>query len=293
MADSRTYHDVLRWREDQITKFYIDHRNHSFSANIVLAFVCLPVLGLMVPGARMLRRAIFAITACLGVHIICNLRIIHVGNGYLIGLMASTWILHIAVLLLLSNPERDFRRLEYTQRSVDHRPVLRLKNNNTIHWQPYPGPLPHRLSWVLGLLFSMRGPTWNWRIDTLRPLPAPLQSSVLHPPRSEALGCYIATVDTCASLLLLLLKKLVIFDILVSFTRRDPYFWGILQTQPLPESPIYFETATEASHSFGRPFTSAIRPALAQYAVIWEYKRSTRVWTGWILGKLLASALSL
>ena len=239
MENSLSYYDLLRWREDQITKFYANHPAQPSSPYIVLAFFCLPVLGLMVPGARSLRLTIFAITAYLGGHIICNLRTIYCGNGYFIGLLASTWIIHIAVHLLLASPETDFQRLESTQQSIDHRPVLRLKNGDSIHWQSYPDSLLHRLSWVLDLLFSMRGAMWNWRIDSLRPLPAPLQDSVLHPPRHQAQDLRTATDLTFPSLLLLFLKQIVIVDFLSLFARTDPYFWGILQTPPLPESPLY------------------------------------------------------
>ncbi|KAJ6009053.1 hypothetical protein N7522_004069 [Penicillium canescens] len=173
MADTLSYYDVLRWREDQIAKFYIDNRDQSFPMITVLAFICLPVIGLMVSGSRTLRLAIFAIIAYLGIHLICNLRLIYY-NGHYIGLIAYTWILHVAVLLLLSSPERDFQRLEYTRRPVDSRKALRLHNGHYIHWQRYLDAPLHRLNWVLSLLLSMRGSEWNWRIDSLRGLPAPL-----------------------------------------------------------------------------------------------------------------------
>jgi hypothetical protein len=239
MADFFSYVDILHWREDQITKFHADYRDETFSSNVVLAFFCLPVLGLMVSDARMLRLAIFAITAYLGVDIICNTRSIYGGNGWAIGLLASTWILHTAVHLLLTNPERDFQRLEYTQQPVGHRPVLRLNNGDAIQWQPYPDALLHRLSWVVDLLFTLRGSAWNWRIDSLRPLPTVLQASVLHPPRHQTHDLHNSADITFLSLLLLVLKQVVIGDFLFFFAKADPYFWGITEAPPLPESPLY------------------------------------------------------
>jgi hypothetical protein len=75
--------------------------------------------------------------------------------SYFIGFGAVFTIIHSAVLIIISHPCRDFKRV---------RPVKNLENEvASYEWEKFPeNDLLRRIGWVLDLMFNLRGIGWNY-----------------------------------------------------------------------------------------------------------------------------------
>jgi hypothetical protein len=238
MAVPPSYQYLRLQHREEVTHFYAGEGSRKFPITAVFALIGLPVLALLVPCAFRLRLFLFAVTLYLSVIIIRDGRTVVGGNGFIVGLLTPLWVLRITVRTILSKPERDFSRLERNLQRLDRHDSSQLDTGEPVHWQPYPRKRLHRLSWVLGLLFTARGSAWNWRVDTLSSLPVELQYSKPHPRRrirvffnTPCHGLFSHVADA--------LMSYMVFDIILFLMRMDPYFWGFLQAVPLAESPFH------------------------------------------------------
>ena len=81
----------------------------------LLIYTGLPLLALLVPerkGSKYVRPVIFALILSIAIEVIRYRRALLAANGYLVGLMLSWWVFWCAALLLFTDPEKDFKRIE-------------------------------------------------------------------------------------------------------------------------------------------------------------------------------------
>ncbi|KAJ5176962.1 uncharacterized protein N7482_002839 [Penicillium canariense] len=214
MADPHgSYRDLVHRHNEEIdTLLEMGVYKPVFLYQVIL-FNLLPLIGLLIPcsAARYGRPVIFAL--CLGfvVEVLRHRRALLGGNGYMIGLMAAWLLVWSAALLVFTDVENDFQRIErgaaadeprrdmdqagkgaqqsraFTDKSnlvnTTHASPSASSRQATstasadnhehekFHWQSYPRNFTHRLDWCAGLLFNLRGPEWNWRPPRLGPLP--------------------------------------------------------------------------------------------------------------------------
>ncbi|PWY70249.1 hypothetical protein BO70DRAFT_432288 [Aspergillus heteromorphus CBS 117.55] len=202
--------------------------------------VLLPIVALLIPrptGPRHLRPLVLGCIIALAIDFIRRRRMLLGGNGYMGGLVPAWWCIWSATLLVFHDAERDFRRLE-------RRPGQ--QQEEVVGWQTYPSrPFSHRLNWVLGLLTNMRGPEWNWRISSLGPLPASVQSQLDSPtprfrpepddasnPPPPPLRLHLRAV------LALCLQSYLALDLIKLLMIRDHYFMGLVTDPPTPPFPF-------------------------------------------------------
>ncbi|KAE8328086.1 hypothetical protein BDV39DRAFT_204486 [Aspergillus sergii] len=202
------------------------------------------------PNLRYTRYLAFMWITVYGIWMMQTCRTSVGGNGFCIGVFVSTVIVRSALILVLHDPETEFKRLEKSYDQVEassETPVLDndrcipspavKESREILFWQGYPHNFGHRVMWVLCLLCSRRGSFWNWRITTTRRTPNIIskeahQGRVHSNPASDwtqqhrestiqrlRKSLYIAAG---AYLQLLLVKRLVF---------HDPYFWGQIDAE--------------------------------------------------------------
>jgi len=82
-------------------------------------------------------------------------------TSYLFGFVPSWTLIVAAVLLLLGNPPRDFRRI---RRKDDQGPARDgLGSDAQYEWEPFPVQLSRRAWWTLDLLTNFRGLGWSYQ----------------------------------------------------------------------------------------------------------------------------------
>ncbi|KAJ5720349.1 uncharacterized protein N7483_008283 [Penicillium malachiteum] len=121
----------------------------------IVMMLGLPLLGLTTPRrgrTRYVRPSVFALILGISVNILLNRRARIGGNGYIIGIFTAWWLLWSAILLVFTDVENDFQRIERVV--VDEKRVI-------LRWQSYPVGLLHWIDWCLGLFISLRGLEWN------------------------------------------------------------------------------------------------------------------------------------
>ncbi|KAJ5241339.1 uncharacterized protein N7469_002930 [Penicillium citrinum] len=234
----------------------------------VVLFNLLPLLGLIIPrhrGGIYIRRSIFALSLGVAAQIFKNHRGLLGGNGYMFGLITAWWLVWNAGLLVFTDIEDGFQRIERGAATSDKSGSAKVELSNAtghpqtsspdskkqeprdrFHWQSYPQKLSHRLEWCAGLLFNLRGPEWNWRAPHLGPLPRSVHSQL----RGGFISDKFQSVDdnrypsskarlrdafrTC-------LVHYMLLDCLKAIMMRDPYFRGT-STVASPPFPLpYFE----------------------------------------------------
>lgn len=235
-------------------------------------------------GARYFRLIVFALILSILVDAIKHRRLLLGANGYIVGLTMCWWINWCATLLIFNDPEKDFKRIErrsipraelepaqngngevvddhtsiFNQNgtmtknlegvecsTANHRATKHLpKHKEIFTWQGYPRPFLHRVNWVLGLLFNMRGPEWNWRISTLEPLPKairvqlnPRDSDESREPKEPKYTDAKARLKAAS---LTWLKTYLYLDLAKNLMMRDPYFWGVRPAPPPPSFPFNY-----------------------------------------------------
>ncbi|KAJ5182739.1 hypothetical protein N7492_000355 [Penicillium capsulatum] len=87
----------------------------------VVLFQCLPLIGLMI-RRRALRCMLFAVCLGFAFDVFKNRRALMGGNGYMLGLITAWWLVWNATLLIHTDVERDFQRIERSV-SADVKPA--------------------------------------------------------------------------------------------------------------------------------------------------------------------------
>ncbi|PGH23390.1 hypothetical protein AJ80_02500 [Polytolypa hystricis UAMH7299] len=102
-------------------------------------------------------------------------------------------------------------------------------------WQGYPETRGHRLTWILDLISSFRGPWWNFRSSTLPPLPDSIPAQVKSTTSKEAKWQTVDLNSTKAAFWFIFRTFAIcyiVLDILKVTVMRDPYFWGMISAPP-------------------------------------------------------------
>ncbi|CAI7581994.1 unnamed protein product [Penicillium manginii] len=233
-----------------------------------MLFNLLPLLGLIVPrhrGGKYIRSAIFALNLGIAFQVLKNHRAHLGGNGYMFGLIAAWSLIWSAGILVFTDIEKDFQRIERMTAAesestklaigtrgpsgnVQPEPYGKDAKVGKFHWQPYPHKLSHRLGWCAGLLFNLRGPEWNWRAPHLGPLPRSIHSQLhagfgSNKHRFQAVddSKYLSANRRLKRAFRTFLISYLLLDCLKAVMMRDPYFRGstITDSPPFPFS--YFE----------------------------------------------------
>ncbi|EGE03949.1 hypothetical protein TEQG_02983 [Trichophyton equinum CBS 127.97] len=158
---------------------------------------------------KYIRHLLYFYSLYLNIHVIVHCRSLLVLGGYGVGLIFSWLSIWSASLLIFNDVQGTYKRIE---RSFDtskenlqlgrggkagHTPAI-LKGSSSEYdstngdangkptcsdpkivprfkWQGFPEKLGHRFTWALDLLFSHRGPHWNWGPKDFPPLPKQVQ----------------------------------------------------------------------------------------------------------------------
>ena len=210
----------------------------------VILFNCLPWFALIIPkrnGGKYLRQLVFGLSVAFVIESLKDHRVLLGGNGYVVGLTVSWWLVWSATLLVFSDIEDDFQRIErvpLTGKAATHK-----DQQIQLHWQSYPSSISHRLEWCAGLLFNLRGPEWNWRVPRLGRMPRevyePLKSGFLSSDhvvedaksRNSARKCMTAALRT-------FLLSYLMLDGLKVLLMMDPYFRGTASPDAQPPFPF-------------------------------------------------------
>ncbi|KAA8647614.1 hypothetical protein EYZ11_003220 [Aspergillus tanneri] len=237
--------------------------------HLVLFFTPLALV-LLIPRRQCtpyLRSLALVLTLGLAVEAIQHRRASLGANGYILGVAVAWWCIWTATLLVTHDVERDFLRIERrlcakneTRDDPDgdfvvvsneswREPLQRLVSEcqESLVWQPYPRSWSHRLGWVLSLLFSMRGPEWNWRISSIGPLPSSVTVQLDSARRPSRLLGECQAFPACRNGRGLLratawvfLRSYILIDMMKVLMIRDPYFWGVVSPPPPPPTPISY-----------------------------------------------------
>lgn len=117
-----------------------------------------------------------------------------------------------------------------------------------LKWQPFPDSLLHRCDWVLSLMFSFRGPEWNWRMQPLPPLPKSvrkqLDEGVPASDEAEDSTTIQASRNRLKRAFLTMIWSYIALDIIKVLMMRDQYFWGVVSHPPPPPFPFSFLAAS-------------------------------------------------
>lgn len=228
--------ELFQYRE-QLASTSPDDNHLSSQIIIFIIFLFLPVFVLAIPRLHKLRPPAFAVMVALGITLMHTLHGRLIGQGNLVGLVISTFIVRVGVMLLLRRPEKEFSRLERTQCSANNCGVVQLDNGETIHWQTYPSTFFHRFLWALDLFFARRGASWNWSVGHKHLLPKQLQSSLLNPSQHSGQGLAGTIKIRAISLLWVIVRHYLLLDLTTFVMKQDPYFWGLPDLPPFPLSP--------------------------------------------------------
>ncbi|KKK16660.1 hypothetical protein ARAM_005764 [Aspergillus rambellii] len=214
--------------------------------------IVLPIAALLVPhkkGGYYVRSLLFVATLSLGADILRSRRMRLGANGYMVGLIVIWWFVWCATLLFFNDPEHNFQRIERARHTSGKTPHgqgngVAIQEGNqgpnpgnmtaeTLVWQPYPQTFPHRLNWVLGLVFNMRGPEWNWRISCLDPLPSHLVDSARHAShRQHKQPPFPRAKSRVRTALTRFIISYLCIDLLKLIMIRDPWFFNAVPTPP-------------------------------------------------------------
>lgn len=268
MADPRhgSYRDLVRQHGEELEALLQQGIFKPVFLYQAVIFNLLPLLGLIVPrhrGGRYIRSAIFALTLGFALQIFQSHRAHLGGNGYMIGLIAAWSLIWSAGILVFTDIEKDFQRIERTTIAesestkvatlntsghVQSKPNGKDGKREIFQWQPYPRKLSHRLGWCAGLLFSLRGPEWNWRAPHLGPLPQSVHSQ-LHAGfgsnkfkfQAKDDSTYPSANHRLRHAFRTFLISYLLLDCLKSVMMRDPYFRGSAITDSPPFPLSYFQ----------------------------------------------------
>ncbi|CRG87081.1 hypothetical protein PISL3812_04096 [Talaromyces islandicus] len=246
----------------------------------VFGGICLVLIPLLFRPSNTLqsqlaRYAFHTIITGLSIYSVLYVRFIGPGNGYSVGLITTWFFIWSSTLLVFNDVQKDFKRIEkeYVQQSnqplhdsLQLRENLELKgakncsNRSTpvavpenkakrkvYHWQSFPDSFPHRVDWILDLVFNFRGPNWNWRARSAPPPPDVVLNDIgdhgnsRQVPASRLVGVQDSSTRLRQAMLSFL-RDYIVLDIIKVVMMRDPYFWGFVDNHspPWPFSTLAF-----------------------------------------------------
>ncbi|RJE23308.1 hypothetical protein PHISCL_04338 [Aspergillus sclerotialis] len=117
MGDSipSSYRQIVQGNQEGLRTLIDNGAVKPFLLYHLLIYTGLPVLALLVPerkGSKYVRPVIFALILSIAIEVISYRRTILGANGYIVGLMISWWVFWCAALLIFTDPEKDFKRIE-------------------------------------------------------------------------------------------------------------------------------------------------------------------------------------
>ncbi|EZG06337.1 hypothetical protein H106_04112 [Trichophyton rubrum CBS 735.88] len=161
---------------------------------------------------KYIRHLLYFYTLYLNIYVVVHCRSLLVLGGYGVGLVFSWLSIWSASLLIFNDVQGTYKRIErsFVPFSTSKENLLQgrggkagrtsaiLKNSSSEYdstngdangkatcsdpkivprfkWQGFPEKLGHRFTWAFDLLFSHRGPHWNWRPKDFPPLPKQVQ----------------------------------------------------------------------------------------------------------------------
>ncbi|KAH8702532.1 membrane bound O-acyl transferase family-domain-containing protein [Talaromyces proteolyticus] len=259
--------DFIKQREEKFKLLLHQGAFSPFLLQHAFGILLLPVIPLVIRStstfqSKLIRYGFHAIITCFSLYTILYVRFIGPGNGYGLGLMTIWLYIWSLTTLIFNDVQRDFRRIEkeyvdlkmvplhgsprvvglsefhYT---ADHSPRSHKANNMSrckiYRWQSFPDSLPHRVEWVLDLIFNLRGPNWNWCIRSLLPFPADVIKDIGEHGSSPHKKTSKPIIEESSAKLrhtaFSFLRTYVALDFLKVVMMRDPYFWGFVDN-PLP-----------------------------------------------------------
>lgn len=250
-----SYLDILEQRQEQYEALLEQGKVYPLLLRLWFTFFCLIVIPLLVPykspaQSRLVRYSFHAAIVGLSVWTILNVRLTGTANGYGVGLVTFWFLVWSSTLLVFNDVQRDFKRIEQESATENESvsvqdmngdakisPRPRRSQRRVYHWQTFPKRFLHRLDWVSDLIFNFRGPNWNWRSRSLRPLPA----AVLKDIGGTTLVGEPAIPDSWQRLkyaCLSFLRAYIALDIIKVLMNRDVYFWGFVDPSPPPPFPF-------------------------------------------------------
>lgn len=270
MADLRhgSYRDLVRQHGEELEELLQKGIFKPILLYQAVLFNLLPLLGLIIPchrGGRYIRSAVFTLSLGIALQVLRNHRAQLGGNGYMFGLIVAWSLIWNAGILMCTDIEKDFQRIERTIPAENESTKVatlntfghvqsKLNDNDKnrkmemFHWQPYPRILSHRIGWCAGLLFNLRGSEWNWRAPHLGPLPRSVHSKLHAGFGSNKFKFQVEDDSTYPSANLRLrhafricLISYLLLDCLKAVMMRDPYFRGSAITNSPPFPLSYFE----------------------------------------------------
>ncbi|PGH01213.1 hypothetical protein AJ79_07984 [Helicocarpus griseus UAMH5409] len=211
-------------------------------------------------------------------------RMLGAANGFVFGAASFWYIVLSASLLLINDPQRDFKRIEKRtiylnserREEVYHAGQITATTSSAsisgsgikgtlsefprrttekpgetptghaffpneaqeiciLSWQAYPDSFFHRLAWVSDLIFSMRGPGWNWRISTIPKLPQSVSAQLdRHEINEPEIIKLRDTKSAAKSVFVQLALNYMGLDLMKVLMMHDPYFWGVIPSPPPP-----------------------------------------------------------
>ncbi|KAL2001983.1 hypothetical protein VTN02DRAFT_898 [Thermoascus thermophilus] len=278
-----SYHDIVRQRTEQFEAALQRGEWQPLLLHHFLIGFFLLFLPLSIPHkSRVPGYICFLLLLSWGFYTFARVRALTVANGYCVGLFTSWWLIWGATLLVFNDAQKDFKRIERTTAAPVEdgraKDVLRNKNEaatsngstirhrqaaaqartemtppesnvvspeqEVLRWQPFPDALSHRCDWVLNAIFSYRGAGWNWRIQSLPPLPPSvrkqLDEGVPVSDESDESATIQASRNCLKRALFRLLWSYIALDIIKVTMMRDRYFWGDISNPPPPPFPFSF-----------------------------------------------------
>lgn len=271
----QSHHDLVEFRQELIDTQLYEGSVSPFLLKHILGVICLVLIPLLFRPtntfqSQLVRYAFHAIVTGFSVYAVLYVRFIGPGNGYGVGLLTTWFLIWSSTILAFNDVQKDFKRIEkgYVQPSS---PPLRksvqargtLKPNDTkhdpetspvavlgdkgkrkvYHWQSFPDSFPHRVDWVLDLVFNFRGPNWNWRARSAPPPPDDVLNDIGEQENSRQATASRPVVlqDSSTRLrqaLYSFSRDYMALDIIKILMMRDQYFWGVVENCPPPPWPF-------------------------------------------------------
>ncbi|KAK2878163.1 hypothetical protein FQN49_001088 [Arthroderma sp. PD_2] len=249
-------------------RLFLDHRKELLNAGIEAGkfqplvfprdFASIPIIifALIIKWPRngpirYLKHLLYFYSLYLNIYVVLYSRTLILLGGYCVGLIFSWISIWGANLLLFSDVQGKYKRIERSfepleiakqnlangkKASLDHdlgsvrsrlsQDKRTPAQNSTMgeaicsstklvrrfRWQGYPETLGHRLTWVFDVFISHRGPHWNWRPKDFPPLPKQVQLQLNHDDTTELSDDMIwAEDDTKARLTVVFCSMLIYY----------------------------------------------------------------------------------
>lgn len=242
-----------------------------------------------------LRYHVFALMCSFQAWVIMTNRAKHPAAAFGVGLLSSWGVLWVSTLMVVSDCQTDFKRIERTDRITTPDSKLNgiTANGSLSHgsddlsttsddlprgyrWQSCPSSFCERLDWILDAFCNFRGIGWNWQTSTVPPLSDDLSQTA-----ESSSG--IRRLADRQTLLKSAFRSIVVgymtLDIIKVIMNRDPYFWGYIHAAP----PIYLPTFITNSYVLVRSYRLLVCLGGICFA-LWEIFKLGPIFFAGILG---------